>query len=119
MPPRSGTRVRLAGSTGSTFKETKRLLKQGLPLEEIARRRGYTVETVLRHIERFVGAGKEVPLAHLMAPAERLVKIMAAFQSTGSEYLAPVLELLGEGYSYNELRLVRAYLRQGQGMEGD
>ncbi|PZC47883.1 MAG: ATP-dependent DNA helicase RecQ [Chloroflexi bacterium] len=114
-PPRRGQRERpSSGSVGSTFEETRRLLQQGLSLEDIARRRGYALGTVLGHIERFVGAGEEVPLAHLMPPPERLLKIIAAFQSTDDGYLAPVQEQLGKDYSYEELRLVRAYLRQGQ-----
>ena len=115
MPPRRGQRERPRTVGGSTFQETRRLLEQGLSLEEIAREKGCAVTTVLGHIERLVGAGEGAPLAHLMPASERLDRIAEAFQHTGSEYLTPVRDLLGDSYSYDELRLVRAHLSQGQG----
>ena len=57
-------------------------------------------------------AGGELDLDYLMPPPDRLVRIEAAFRQTGDQKLAPVLELLGEDYSYEELALARIGLRQ-------
>jgi hypothetical protein len=57
-------------------------------------------------------AGEALDLDHLMPTAERMAKIDTAFQETEGLYLAPVRELLGEDYSYEELALARIGLRQ-------
>jgi ATP-dependent DNA helicase RecQ len=108
-------RTRQSRRAGSTFDETKRLFLQKLPISEIANRRGLSEGTVIRHLERLVMAGEEVALDYLMPPPERLAKIEAAFRKNGELYLVPVRALLGEEFSYQELNLVRIYLRQKQG----
>ena len=56
--------------------------------------------------------GEELDLDHLIPPPERLGNIRSAFQETGSLFLTPVRELLGEDYSYQELWLARIVLVQ-------
>ena len=56
--------------------------------------------------------GEGLDLDHLMPPPGRMARIRAAFQETRDERLAPVRELLGEDYSYEELGLARIWLRQ-------
>lgn len=108
-------RSRQARRAGSTLDETKSLFLQKLPISEIAHRRRLTETTVIGHLERLVMAGEEIAIEYLMPPPERLAKIEAAFQKNGEFYLAPVRALLGEEFSYQELNLVRIYLRQKQG----
>ena len=108
-------RTRQARRAGSTLDETNGLFLQKLPISEIAKRRGLTETTIIGHLERLVTAGEEIALDYLMPPPERLAKIEAAFQKNGELYLAPVRDLLGEEFSYQELNLVRIYLRQKQG----
>jgi ATP-dependent DNA helicase RecQ len=120
LPERSITRprrerTRQARRAGSTFDETKRLFLQKLPISEIADRRGLTETTIIGHLERLVMTGEEIALDYLMPPPERLAKIEAAFRKNGELYLAPVRDSLGEEFSYQELHLVRIYLRQKQG----
>ena len=113
IPPRRGERSRALQRAGSTYQETKKLLSQELTISEIAERRGLTERTVIGHLERLVTAGEELDIDYLMPPAKRLAKIRAAFQKAGSlTQLTPVRELLGEEYSYDEIALVRIYLRQ-------
>jgi ATP-dependent DNA helicase RecQ len=120
LPERSIPRLRKertpqARRAGSTLDETKRLFLQKLPISEIANLRGLAETTIIGHLERLVMAGEEISLDYLMPPPERLAKIEAAFQKNGELYLAPVRDLLGEEFSYQELNLVRIYLRQKQG----
>ncbi len=113
IPPRLGERSRAVKRGGSTYEETKKLVLQKLPVSEIAERRGIAEHTIVSHIERLVTAGEELDIDYLMPPAQRLEKIRAAFQKAGSlTFLTPVRESLGEDYSYDELGLVRIYLRQ-------
>jgi hypothetical protein len=54
-----------------------------------------------------------------MPPKVKFDRIEAAFRAVDGAYLAPVLEALGEGFSYEELRLVRLRLRQVQEAQDD
>ena len=47
-----------------------------------------------------------------MLPPDRKAKIEAAFQQTEDIRLAPVRELLGDDYSYDDLALARIGLMQ-------
>ena len=119
IPPRRRERDRTARRSGSTYDKTKPLLLQKLPISEVAERRGLTVDTVINHLAQLVTAGEEIDIGYLMPPEERLAKIKAAFQQSGDLILlAPVRDLLGEEYSYEELRLVRIRLRQKRGHDG-
>ena len=57
-------------------------------------------------------AGDELKLDHLMPAPDRTAEIRSAFQAAGTFMLSPVRDLLGEGYSYEELRQVRLDLRR-------
>ena len=96
---------------GDTHALTYQLLQQGLTIIEIAEERGLSPGTVLAHVERIVKAGETVDLAPLLPSPERTEPIEAALREAGHERLAPAKQLLGEGYSYDEIRLVRlAYI---------
>ena len=86
---------------------TLQLLRQGSTVAEVAKQRGLTVGTVLVHVERIVQAGESVDLGPLFSPSERTERIRAALREAGGERLASVKELLGEEYTYDEIRLVR------------
>ena len=101
---------------GSTYDETKKLLIGKLTISEIAGRRGLTEDRIINHLERMVTAREELDLEYLMPSVKRFAKIETAFQQSGSLILlSPVRDLLGEGYSSKELRLVRIRLRQQRG----
>jgi ATP-dependent DNA helicase RecQ len=100
---------------GPTYYETKGLLEQGLTIYQVAQQRGLGEGTIINHLERLVMAGEKLDLAHLLPPPEHLAKIESAFNERGTQFLAPVREALGEGYSYEELRLVRLHLRRRGG----
>ena len=82
-------------------------MRQGLSVSEIAEERDLSQQTVLAHVERIVNAGETVDLGPLLPASERVERIKAALQAAGDERLAPVKELLGDDYSYEEIRLVR------------
>ena len=114
IPSRRDDRTRRAPTAGSTYDETKRLLAQKLPIGEIAKRRGLAASTVLGHVERLVDAGEQLDIDHLMPSADRFARIRVAFGKSAGLNLAPVGELLGQEFSYEELRLARIRLRQEQ-----
>ena len=98
----------------STLEQTRALVAQKLSLEEIASKRGFTVRTIMGHLEQLISSGEELDIEHLMPSPERFSEMAAAFEAAGDLHLAPVQERLAGRYTYEELALVRAKLRQSQ-----
>lgn len=96
-----------------TRRLTLELYRQGLSIAEIARERNLTQGTVASHLAELIEAGEDVDVERLI-PVERQKIIADAWQQVGGNALRPVKDLLGEEYSYDEIRLVRAIMRQGQ-----
>lgn len=97
-------------SMGSTHDETKQLLLQRMSVVEIAKRRGLTSGTIIAHIESIVAADPQTDIAYLTLPQDRLRTIAVAFAQSKGSALAPVRQILGESYSYDELRLARIFI---------
>ena len=114
IPSRRAKKRASGKSLGDTNAETKRLLLEGMNVGEIATHRGLSQQTMLTHLERLVESGEELELAHLMPPAHRFTRIEAALRYAGGPALRPIRERMGEGFSYEELRLVRLHLRQAR-----
>lgn len=97
---------------GSTFDQTKDLLLRQISVAEIAKLRGLSVGTIIKHIEKIAVIDKQLNLAYLRPDQERFKTILDVFKKTGSLALTPVREILGEGYTFNELRLARIFLNR-------
>ena len=110
--PTARARDRSRPQTESTLDVTRRLLSQGLSFEEVAEGRNLTLSTIMAHAEALVDAGHELDLDHVMPAPERTKEIRHALQTAGTLLLSPVRELLGEGYSYEEIRLVTLDMRR-------
>ncbi len=96
-----------------TVVATRRLFEQGLELEQIAAKRGLDTATIAGHLEALLAHGVALDLSRLVEP-RRVQAIVGALQAHGATRLRPAWEALGSGaYSYEELRLVRAW-KHGQ-----
>jgi len=91
--------------------ETFNLYQQGLSPEEIARQRGLVVSTILGHLERMIQVGETIDIRRLISE-EKEQKIRQTFQQFPGTGLFEVKELLGENFSYSEIRLVLARMRR-------
>jgi len=99
-------------SDSDTISVTHSLYKSGLSVEEIAKRRGLSFNTIFTHINDLFSR-KRIPISDLnkFVPSDRAEIIKDAFNKTGSiEALSPVKNLLGDDFSYDEIKLVRATL---------
>src|SRR3972149_3913346 len=94
-----------------TTQATLGLYRQGLTIGEIAQKRGLTITTIVSHLERLVLEGEDISIDSFITP-ERQLHIKHALEEQGAEFLSPVREKLGEGYSYEEIRLVRAKMNK-------
>jgi len=95
---------------GSTFDETKKFLKQKIGINAIAEIRGLAPATIINHAERLSAEDPELDIEYIKPEKERYEKIAEAFKKTEGFALTPVREILGEDYSFDELRLVRFFL---------
>ncbi len=95
----------------STVATTLQMQRQGLSIEEIAKARQLAQTTVVGHLCQAIEEGESVEVEELVSP-ERYRRIADAFSQLGNSALKPVKELLGDAYSYDDIRLVRAALHQ-------
>ena len=100
-----------------TVTQTKELLEQGLNVKEIAKKRGLTPGTILDHVQKIKEDDPSFNIYHLQhhLPKTKFRQIYSAFRKIGMGeggvyHLAPVKNLLGPKYSYDDLRLVRLFL---------
>ncbi|VUT28176.1 MAG: hypothetical protein SYNGOMJ08_00739 [Candidatus Syntrophoarchaeum sp. GoM_oil] len=71
-------------------------------------KRNLAISTVASHLERLILSGEEISLDNFIdiGKQEEIQRVMLTL---GIEKLAPIKEKLGDDYSYEEIRLVRAY----------
>ena len=105
------------GKKLDTVSETKKMLDDGKSPKDIAKARGLKLGTVLDHVEKIKEKDPNYNIYNLRSsiPQTRFKEIYSAFRkigmSEGGFYkLAPIRELLGPKYSYDDLRLVRLFL---------
>ncbi|MGH2493547.1 MAG: DNA helicase RecQ [Ktedonobacteraceae bacterium] len=104
-PPKESTSSSPAGSV--TRQLTLAMFQQGLSIAEIAQNRNMTRGTILTHLTELLESGESLDMERLIRP-ERYEVIAEALKEVGGELLKPVKEFLGDEYSYDEIRLVRA-----------
>ena len=104
-PPKESTPSSPANSV--TRQLTLAMFQQGLSMTEIAQRRNMTRGTILTHLTELLESGVPLEMERLIQP-ERYDVIAGALREVGGELLRPVKDLLGDEYSYDEIRLVRA-----------
>lgn len=101
---------RLAAESSDSQEATRSLFEGGLSIEQIATRRGIGASTVIQHLERLLALGAEINLGRIV-PHDRVERIAQTLAVEGCERLRPAFERLGGECTYEELRLVRGWLR--------
>ena len=94
---------------GETVDETYELFKRGMSLEDIAKFRKLSPSTIASHLERLIKDGNDIDMDTLVSPVRR-ENIEKLFLSLGQWSLNPVVEHFNGAVSYEEARLVRAWL---------
>ncbi|MFH1670755.1 MAG: helix-turn-helix domain-containing protein [Patescibacteria group bacterium] len=118
--PSSLSRDRIRGSKKSTipnYIQTEALLKERLSIREIAEKLGWKDGTIINHIERLVTEGRAPDISYLHPPPQNFMEIKKLFDLHGTEALKPVHDDLKGKYSYDDIRLVRAFLLEEQKKE--
>ncbi len=90
--------------------QTLELHKKGLSIDAIANERGIKSSTVASHLAELIEKEQPVDIDRLVKP-EIQKEIIAAIEEVGDGSLTPIYEYLQERYSYDKIKLVRAFWR--------
>lgn len=97
------------------FEEVGELFASGHSLDELQARYEVKRETILQHLDRYSETGGHLDANRLLALSalspENRQQVLAAFDRLGLERLSPIYESLGGRIGYDELHLLRIYLR--------
>ncbi len=111
--PKKRTKRNLKGE--DTYAISLKMFRSGLSVGEIAKKRELAVGTIETHLVRFIPTGK-IGLEELVAK-EKIEPIRnAILQLNEVQGISPVKELLGDDFSYGEIRAVVAdFMRKAKG----
>jgi ATP-dependent DNA helicase RecQ len=90
---------------------TLQLYQQGLSVEEMAQTRGLAVNTIYTHLSELIELQQPIDIKEFVPPVKQNM-IIKAIQQLGANALKPLKESLGEDFSYEEIKLVRAWWRR-------
>ena len=101
----------LANVASYSQMQTWELYRQGLTVQGIANSRGMSPITISGHLVELMEMGWEVDI-NLLVDSERQQAIVNAIEVIGDERLRAIYEFLQEVYTFEEIKLVRAWWRQ-------
>jgi ATP-dependent DNA helicase RecQ len=85
--------------------------QQGLEVAEIAAQRNLKSGTIYNHLSELIEMNQPVDLNRFVLPAKKKI-ILQAIKTHSADSLTVLKEYLGENYSYEEIKLVRAWWRR-------
>ena len=86
------------------------MLKSGLSVAQIAKERCLTSSTIFNHLTGYIPTG-ELDILEIL-PESRVKTIITALSENSLPGFRPVVEKLGNDYSYEEIRAVSTHLRR-------
>jgi ATP-dependent DNA helicase RecQ len=101
----------LANVASYSQMQTWELYRQGLTVQGIANARGMSPNTISGHLVELMEMGWEVDI-NVLVESERQQAIVNAIEVIGDERLKAIYEFLQEVYTFEEIKLVRAWWRQ-------
>lgn len=107
-PKKTSKPAAIKQSANATQTTTLNMYKQGMNTDEIAEQRGLSLSTVESHLALFVSTG-ELDIFNIV-PIDKVGKITAAIKESGQLIaMKPIKEILGDNFSYGEIRMVLEY----------
>jgi ATP-dependent DNA helicase RecQ len=103
-------RTNKGNRSSDTAYDSFTLFRSGQNVAEIAAGRGLSVSTIENHLSYYIYKGA-IEISELVSD-DKQSKIKDTVESYGAEKLSPLKEVLGEDYSYGEIRAVIAWMRK-------
>jgi ATP-dependent DNA helicase RecQ len=104
-------RTRRDRNGDDTYSISLKMFRSGMSVDKIAAERSLAVSTIQAHLARFIAAG-QLKVGELV-PANKIEPIRRAFVDLNGEVgIGKVKELLGDDYTYGEIRAVAADLER-------
>ncbi len=94
-----------------TIEKTYYLFNRGFSIKEIAKERNLAASTITGHFENLIKDGRDIEIDRLIDPAKRNI-IKELFLTLKTWNTGPVVEHSKGTVSYDEAKLVRAYVQQ-------
>jgi ATP-dependent DNA helicase RecQ len=91
-----------------TKQKSYELFLKGYSIHQIAEMRTLSTDTIEGHLAFYLQRGT-ITITQLME-APKVIAIKNAIERAASPSLTPVKEMLGDGYTYGQIRMVRSYL---------
>lgn len=79
---------------------------EGLSLEEIAKKRDFTIDTIIKHLEKCEKRGERVDWSRFIDDSNKEKKILSAIDEIGLDRLKPIKDVLPEYISYGDIKIV-------------
>lgn len=98
--------------TNDTRTETFTMYRQGKGITEIAAARGLSPMTIEGHLSHFIESG-EIDILEIVSQ-EKIPVIKDAVESYGREMLSPLKQILGDDYSYGEIKAVISWMNKNE-----
>ncbi|MCO5936687.1 DNA helicase RecQ [Mucilaginibacter sp. RB4R14] len=98
------------GKLSDTFQFTYNLYKEGKSVTEISHERGLSATTIEGHLSRFIQTG-ELDVFEFVNE-NKIPAIKDAVEGYGSAMLSPIKEVLGDAYTYGEIKAVIAWMNR-------
>ncbi|MBP7239772.1 MAG: DNA helicase RecQ [Saprospiraceae bacterium] len=99
---------------GMTYVETLDLFRQGLTLDEIAKKREMALSTITGHLAKLYEKGEDIDLHQFLLPDDLIVAKQGWRASGYSELMSKIKEQVGDSIDYARLHFALAILRREQ-----
>jgi ATP-dependent DNA helicase RecQ len=110
-PVASSVNIPQQKTIGGTIEKTYELSREGLSIKEIAKTRNLATSTITGHLESLIRDGRDVVMDSLIDPAKRNT-IEEMFLTLKTWHTGPIVEHSNGTVSYDDAKLVRAYVQQ-------
>lgn len=90
------------------YQETYNCHREGLSLEEISKKRNFTINTIIQHLSKCQDQGQTIHWSNFLDDPIKEEKILESINQLGLEKLKPIKDSLPEDYTYEDIKIVIA-----------
>lgn len=94
----------------SRYELTYEVYNQGLDLKEIAKKRGFSPSTIVKHLERLASEGYHIDLDRFIVKSKEK-EILEAINKIGMNALKPIKDSVSDSITYPDIQLVLTKLQ--------